>query len=191
MSPHLQYLPTKHQRQQIDVKSVQFITHPRTDNQWLLSEEQVIRLALYYLCNCHTTVMLFLYTPQKYRGPDRSDLNVWYGHASGCCLLSSAQLSTQSHHEADLKTKHSGLQHNTLQMDIGLPDKQTTQTFQIGRHTSSTLVLNTWAPQGCVLSPLLFTLYTHDCAPRHQQNSTVKYEDDITIVSHIINSNES
>ncbi len=37
------------------------------------------------------------------------------------------------------------------------------QTIQIDSHTPSTLVLNTRAPQGCVLSPLLFTLYTHDC----------------------------
>ncbi len=38
------------------------------------------------------------------------------------------------------------------------------QTVQIDCHASSTLVLNTGAPQGCVLSPLL---YTHDCNPRH------------------------
>ena len=39
------------------------------------------------------------------------------------------------------------------------------QTVQIGGHTSSTQVLDTGDPQGCVLSPLLFTLYTYDCTP--------------------------
>ncbi|KAI4904352.1 hypothetical protein NFI96_032396 [Prochilodus magdalenae] len=38
------------------------------------------------------------------------------------------------------------------------------QSVRIGRNTSSTTTLSTGAPQGCVLSPLLFTLLTHDCA---------------------------
>uniref|UniRef100_A0AAY4A5V6 Reverse transcriptase domain-containing protein n=1 Tax=Denticeps clupeoides TaxID=299321 RepID=A0AAY4A5V6_9TELE len=37
------------------------------------------------------------------------------------------------------------------------------QAVRVGSSTSSTIVLNTGAPQGCVLSPLLFTLLTHDC----------------------------
>ena len=45
------------------------------------------------------------------------------------------------------------------------------QTIQVGSHTSSTLVLITGDPQGCVLSPHLFTRYTHDCTPRHQQTA--------------------
>ena len=32
--------------------------------------------------------------------------------------------------------------------------------------------LNRRAPQGCVLRPLVFTLYSHDCTPRRQENST-------------------
>ncbi len=35
------------------------------------------------------------------------------------------------------------------------------QTVLIGGHTYSTFVLYTGAPQGCMFSPLLFTLYTH------------------------------
>ncbi|KAK3507168.1 hypothetical protein QTP70_009361 [Hemibagrus guttatus] len=38
------------------------------------------------------------------------------------------------------------------------------QPVQIGNSISSTTTLSTGAPQGCVLSPLLFTLLTHDCA---------------------------
>jgi hypothetical protein len=37
-----------------------------------------------------------------------------------------------------------------------------TQAASIGNRTSSTLILNTGAPQGCVLSPLLYSLFTHN-----------------------------
>lgn len=58
------------------------------------------------------------------------------------------------------------------------------QRVWISSHASSTLVLNTIAPQGCVFGPLLFTLYTYDCTPRHQEISIVKYEDNTTIFGH-------
>lgn len=42
---------------------------------------------------------------------------------------------------------------------------------RVGSWTSSTLILNTGTPQGCVLSPTLFTLFTHDCSATHFINS--------------------
>ncbi|KAK3554826.1 hypothetical protein QTP70_034849 [Hemibagrus guttatus] len=56
---------------------------------------------------------------------------------------------------------------------------------------SSTTTLNTGAPQGCVLSPLLFTLLTHNCAAMHSSNHIIKFADDTTVVGLISKNNES
>jgi hypothetical protein len=37
------------------------------------------------------------------------------------------------------------------------------QVVRVGNNMSPMLILNTGAPQGCVLSPLLYSLLTHDC----------------------------
>ncbi len=46
-------------------------------------------------------------------------------------------------------------------------------------------------PQGCVLSPLLFTLLTHDCTPSHNSNLFIKFADDMTVVGLISNRDET
>lgn len=43
--------------------------------------------------------------------------------------------------------------------------------------TSSTLVLNTSTPQGCVLSPVLFTAVTRVCSATHFTNTVVNFRD--------------
>ncbi|KAI4900670.1 hypothetical protein NFI96_025609 [Prochilodus magdalenae] len=40
------------------------------------------------------------------------------------------------------------------------------QVVRVGNSFSSTLTLSTGASQGCVLSPLLYSLFTHDCVAR-------------------------
>uniref|UniRef100_A0A3B1K0V6 Reverse transcriptase domain-containing protein n=1 Tax=Astyanax mexicanus TaxID=7994 RepID=A0A3B1K0V6_ASTMX len=65
------------------------------------------------------------------------------------------------------------------------------QAVRVGSNTSSITTLNTGAPQGCVLSPLLFTLLTHDCTPEHTSNLFVKFADDTTVVGLISNNDES
>ncbi|KAK3526903.1 hypothetical protein QTP86_004696 [Hemibagrus guttatus] len=65
------------------------------------------------------------------------------------------------------------------------------QSVRLGNHISSTLILNTGVLQGCVLSPLLYSLCTHDCVPRHNSNIFIKYADDTTGVGRISNNNES
>lgn len=53
--------------------------------------------------------------------------------------------------------------------------------------TSSTLVINTGAPQGCVLSPLFYILFTHDCSASSPSGLIVKYAVDATVLGLITN----
>ncbi|KAK3552123.1 hypothetical protein QTP86_000860 [Hemibagrus guttatus] len=64
------------------------------------------------------------------------------------------------------------------------------RSVRLGNRISSTLILNTGIPQGCVLSPLLYSLFTHDCVSRHNSN-IIKYADDTTVVGQISNNDES
>uniref|UniRef100_A0A8C2DCQ4 Alkylated DNA repair protein AlkB homologue 8 N-terminal domain-containing protein n=1 Tax=Cyprinus carpio TaxID=7962 RepID=A0A8C2DCQ4_CYPCA len=52
---------------------------------------------------------------------------------------------------------------------------------RVGSNTSSTVTLNTGAPQGCVLSPLLFTLLTHDCTPDNNLSLNVEKTKEIVV----------
>ncbi len=65
------------------------------------------------------------------------------------------------------------------------------QSVRVGHNTSSTTTLNTGAPQGCVLSPLLFTLLTHDCTAKFNSNHIIKFADDTTVVGLISNNDET
>ncbi len=64
------------------------------------------------------------------------------------------------------------------------------QVVRMGNNTSSPLTLNTGAPQGCVLSPLLYSLYTHDCTATHSSNVLVKFADDTTVIGLITDNDE-
>ncbi|KAI5609490.1 gastrula zinc finger protein XlCGF28.1-like [Silurus asotus] len=75
------------------------------------------------------------------------------------------------------------------------------QSLRIGNSISSTTTLSTGAPravcsvlgapQGCVLSPLLFTLLIYDCVAMHRLNDIIKFADDTTAVGLISKYNKS
>ncbi len=46
------------------------------------------------------------------------------------------------------------------------------------------------SPQGCVLSPLLYSLYTHDCTATHSSNVFVKFADDTAVIDLITENDE-
>ena len=77
-----------------------------------------------------------------------------------------------------------------MHLGPGLPDKQP-QVVKVGNNISPPLILNTGAPQGCVLSPLLYFLFTHDCVAMHAFNSIIKFADDTTVVGLITNNNKT
>ena len=51
------------------------------------------------------------------------------------------------------------------------------QVVRVGNNTAATLIHNTGASQGCVLSPLLYSLFTHDCMARLDSNTIIKFAD--------------
>ena len=62
---------------------------------------------------------------------------------------------------------------------------------RVGNNTSATLILNTGAPQGCVLSPPLYSLFTHNCVAKHDSNTIIKFADDTTVVGMITDNDET
>ncbi len=62
---------------------------------------------------------------------------------------------------------------------------------KVGQFTSNSITLNIGAPQGCVLSPLLYSLYTHDCVSSHSSTSIIKFADDTVVLGLINNDDET
>ncbi len=65
------------------------------------------------------------------------------------------------------------------------------QVVKMGQFTSNSITLNVGAPQGCVLSPLLYSLYTHNCVSSHSSTSIVKFADDTVVLGLISNNDET
>ncbi len=65
------------------------------------------------------------------------------------------------------------------------------QVVKVGQFTSNSITLNVGALQGCVLSPLLYSLYTHDCVSSHRSTSIIKFADDTVVLGLISNNDET
>ncbi|KAL0153228.1 hypothetical protein M9458_051469, partial [Cirrhinus mrigala] len=70
-----------------------------------------------------------------------------------------------------------------------LTDRQ--QLVRLGKFTSHSRTTSTGAPQGCVLSPLLFSLYTNDCTSKDPSVKLLKFADDTTLIGLINDRDES
>ena len=64
------------------------------------------------------------------------------------------------------------------------------QRVKVKNALSDTITINTGSPQGCVLSALLFIIYTNDCKAEGQGVSILKYADDTVILGLVKNEDE-
>ncbi len=62
-----------------------------------------------------------------------------------------------------------------------LTDRQ--QLVRLAKFSSSTRTISTGAPQGCALSPLLFSLYTNHCTSKDPSVKLLKFAGDTTLIS--------
>ena len=86
-------------------------------------------------------------------------------------------------------------------MNLGIDDRlcswlldfllERQQVVKLGINLSEPLVLNTRAPQGCVLSPQLYSFFTYDCTADDESSIIVKFADDTTLGGFIVNDDEA
>ena len=60
--------------------------------------------------------------------------------------------------------------------------------MKIGGNLSTPLTWSIGTPEGCVLSPMLYSLFIYDCASCHESTHILKFADDITVLGFITNS---
>ncbi len=116
--------------------------------------------------------------------------NIWtnQGLMQGSCLWTSAPLSTPSSRTPLNKLTQLSVPTSICQW---IPSFLTDRLVRLGELTSNTRTINTGAPQGCVLSPLLFSLDTNDCTSNDPSVKLLKFADDTTFIGLIQDRDES
>ena len=65
------------------------------------------------------------------------------------------------------------------------------QVVKVANNTYTSLIRNTGSPQGCMLNPLLYSLFIHVCVATHASNSIIKFANNTTGVGLITNHAET
>ncbi|KAK1799486.1 hypothetical protein P4O66_007711 [Electrophorus voltai] len=106
---------------------------------------------------------------------------------------------TKQHHPmvTTTTTQHHPMVTTTTTQHHPMVTTTTTQHHPMTDHNqygwatvSSTLTLSTGASQGCVLSPLLYSLYTYDCTATSSSTIIVKFADDTVVMGLILDNDE-
>ncbi len=106
--------------------------------------------------------------------------------SSSVCLQSKQVCRRCSQHKSNSALRA----HLHLSVDHELPDRQAAAS-EAGKIHIQTCAISTGAPQGCVLSPLRFSLYTNDCTSKDPSVKPQKFADDTTLIGLIQGGNES
>ena len=183
---------------------------PKKTNATLLNDFRPISLTS-VLCKCMERVVSnqlvtsvadrmdpFQFAYKAKRGVEDATLtllNVISQHldSSGSCVrilfmdLSSAFNTIQPHllikKLLDLQANHSII----LWIRSFLCDRP--QRVMLGGHLSEEVTLSTGAPQGCVLSPVLFSLYTNEITCNNTVLALIKYADDMALAARLKDEN--
>ena len=78
-----------------------------------------------------------------------------------------------------------------MSLDFRVPVQQITQVSKINNKWSQVKHTSTGAPQECVSSPLLYSLYTNDCISHSDSVKMLTFADDTTLIGLISGDDDS
>lgn len=64
------------------------------------------------------------------------------------------------------------------------------KSVRIGNSNSASIITNIGTPQGCVLRPILYTLFTYDCVAYLPDNIILKFADETAVIGRVTGRDE-